>query len=72
MWLLAYYVVQKDLLNRGKIKDLIDQCGYGNREAVRDLLGKIKPNVYHVWFAFYVLCVIVNFGFNNRKGRHHC
>ena len=64
--------MQKDLLNRGKIKDLIDQCGYGNREAVKDLLEKIKPNVYHVWPVFYVLCVVVNFGFKNRKGRPLC
>ncbi|CAI8010571.1 Protein fem-1 homolog C [Geodia barretti] len=37
----------KRLVKNAEIKDLIDKCGKGNREAVGDLLTKIKPNVVH-------------------------
>ncbi|CAI8050470.1 Ankyrin repeat domain-containing protein 50 [Geodia barretti] len=35
----------KRLVKNAEIKDLIDKCGKGNREAVGDLLTKVKPNV---------------------------
>ena len=53
-----YGVLQKRLVKNAEIKDLIDKCGKGNREAVGDLLTKVKPNVVHVR-SISLTCVLV-------------